>query len=156
AKFHLSTGEKIWDFSGNVWEWVDWTLGGELTSGPTTCPETWVTQTHIRSSCPELSMKDYSSNKQLSIFSDENEISLGLFMGGSGGAAIRGGSENDEISDSPAGVFALNLKYPSSYVSLGPHSGSPYIGFRCVYRNRRPGPNSHDRHIRIHSAITSP
>ncbi len=39
AKHTLSNGEEIYDLSANVSEWTDWSLGGGLTSGPTTCPD---------------------------------------------------------------------------------------------------------------------
>jgi len=118
----LSNGDEIWDFSGHVWEWVDWNLTTPgLQLGPKTCSASFV---------------DFSVAANYScLIGLENQVfpatpnvtyveALGSFFGGTGGAAIRGGVWG---SGSTSGAFALSLGLNES------HSYSN-IGFRCVYR----------------------
>lgn len=121
----LSNGEVIWDFSGNVWEWVDWsnsTPGLQL--GPVTCNGSWVDFPDV------LSDPCYTNSELLSkeVFPATSSASslegFGKFIGGTGGAARRGGHFND---GNRVGAFALRL-------SNGTATSAVSIGFRCVYR----------------------
>jgi formylglycine-generating enzyme required for sulfatase activity len=118
----LSNGETIWDFSGNVWEWTDWSLGGALTSGPTTC--TFAEFPSV--SCGALSAAEYMpGNPGGAPAANYNTgYGLGIFGGGSGGAAVRGGSRGWGFYN---GVFTLAF-------SFGPGVTYADYGFRCVFR----------------------
>jgi len=120
----LSNGEEIWDLSGNVWEWVDWshtTPGLDL--GPTTCAASWVQFPDV------LADTCYTggallSNQVFPATSNGSSVEgFGRFYGGSG-AARRGGLWN---YGSLAGAFALYVN------SSAAGTGTP-LGFRCVYR----------------------
>jgi hypothetical protein len=121
----LSNGEEIWDFSGNVWEWVDWSYtNAGLDLGPTTCATSWV-------QFPELvSDACYTggallSNQVFPATSNGSSVEgFGRFYGGSGGAAVRGGGSSD---GSYAGAFTLDFTHSAAAV------GGEF-GFRCVYR----------------------
>ena len=121
----LSNGEEIWDLSGNVWEWVDWshtTPGLDL--GPTTCAASWVQFPDV------LADTCYTggallSNQVFPATSNGSSVEgFGRFYGGSGGAALRGGNWD---GGSRAGAFTLNLNTSTT------DSGTD-LGFRCVYR----------------------
>jgi formylglycine-generating enzyme required for sulfatase activity len=121
----LSNGEEVWDLSGNVWEWVDWshtTAGLDL--GPTTCAASWVQFPDV------LADTCYTGGALLSnqVFpATSNGTSVegfGRFYGGSGGAALRGG---DWRIGSNAGAFTLYLSYSTTNTNTT-------VGFRCVYR----------------------
>jgi len=120
----LSNSEEIWDLSGNVREWVDWSASTPgLQLGPTTCALSWVEFTALPSdSCYGGAL---SANEVLPATSNGSSVEgLGRFYGGSGGAAFRGGNWND---GSNAGAFTLVLYYSSTATRTN-------FGFRCVYR----------------------
>lgn len=113
----LSNDSVIWDLAGNVWEWVDWNPNGTSYSSATTgCSSSW---NEFSSTCGLLSANQYLPSPLYT--STQN---FGKWLGGSGGAALRGGVWFD---GSNAGVFAL-------YLSLGSGSSGGDVGFRCVYR----------------------
>ncbi len=112
----LSNGSEIWDFAGNVWEWVDWSTTAGFTSGPTNGTASWQELTSLSGSVTSNDLQTsggYTSTQQ-----------AGRWYGGSGGAALRGGYWNHGTN---AGAFALVLGNSSSGTLA-------YIGFRCVYR----------------------
>lgn len=116
----LSTGEEIWDFAGNVWNWVDWVKGGgSLDLGPTSCTAAWTELDNV--SCGAL---DENRDLRASNPAYNSAQGVGQFYGGSGGAARRGGRWN---YGSVSGAFSLNLFNSAS------HSNTD-IGFRCVWR----------------------
>jgi formylglycine-generating enzyme required for sulfatase activity len=120
----LSNGQIIWDIAGNVWEWTNWTLGGALTSGPTSCAGAW-TQFPF-ASCGAMSAVDYMPLNPAGVLSTNynSNYGLGQFYGGTGGATLRGGRW---LNGTEAGVFAL-------YLFNGPSNTGSNIGFRCVFR----------------------
>jgi hypothetical protein len=113
----LSNGSTIWDFSGNVWEWVDWDSGSAgFTTGPTNGTASWQALTSLSGSVTANDLQSsggYTSSQ-----------SFGQWYGGSGGAALRGG---DWGNGAYAGAFTL-------YLSSSTADTSTNIGFRCVYR----------------------
>ncbi len=114
---YLSSGRKIWDFVGNTWNWVDWTIGGDLESGPRDCPEEWKSIEQFE--CSSLSIQDIGPS------ASEIKVSLGYgqVYGGSGGAALRGGPRPWFAS----GPFALIL-------AAMPDGAGDFFGFRCARR----------------------
>ena len=122
AKYTLSNAEEIFDLSGNVLEWTDWdkdTLGFQL--APIGCLASW---TEIPSvSCGALLDSDFNSING-SYTSTEG---AGLFYGGFGGAAQRGGDHNDT---NRVGPYMLHLSSARANINLS-------VGFRCVYRPQR-------------------
>lgn len=115
---YLTNGYQIWDFGGNVAEWVDWINSGGYDLGPTTCTASWLELNSV--SCGALASADYLPNNS-SYTSTEG---FGQFFGGTGGAVRRGGfwSETNK-----AGIYALNFQSTSS-------TSATTLGFRCVYR----------------------
>jgi formylglycine-generating enzyme required for sulfatase activity len=130
ASLTLDNGEVIWDLSGNVWEWTDWTLGGALSTN--------MSQGNKPSEggTPTASWKEFTVIDTFSALAPAESIlpddpsfnanhGMGRYYAGTyGGAALRGGSWS---SGTDAGAFALGLYYSSS-------STSTYVGFRCVIR----------------------
>ncbi len=115
----LSNGEVIWDFSGNVWEWVDWShTAAGFQEGPKTCAASWTQLPNV--SCGDLSSSQYMP----SITNLDSSNGVGRFYGGSGGAAHSGG---DWSVGTLSGAFALNFSDSASNTRA-------YTGFRCVYR----------------------
>jgi hypothetical protein len=125
----LSNGQTIWDLAGNAWEWTDWTLGGALTSGPTSCPGAQFPAQFPSVSCGALSAADFMPGNPGGVATADynSNYGLGYFFGGSGGAAHRGGDYffNELYNLAFAGVFSLNL---------GDGSAKWSVGFRCVFR----------------------
>jgi hypothetical protein len=126
AGMFLASGEIVWDLSGNVQEWVDWTVGGPADIGPTdavaTCASTDIEISSISSNndCPTLVAADYlPQDPTLS-----STQGVGKFYGGAGGAIVRGGTF---LNTNTAGIYRLTTNsVPGNLVSG--------IGFRCVYR----------------------
>ncbi|MCT4643071.1 MAG: SUMF1/EgtB/PvdO family nonheme iron enzyme [Bacteriovoracaceae bacterium] len=117
AKHTLSSGDTIFDISGNIDEMVDWdkdTIGFQL--GPTGCFGGEL------SSSPCGSLVDADYNTQNGGYNRTNGV--GWFNGGFGGAAWRGGSWQ---SVNYAGAFSLS--FSGSAIGSG-----QWTGFRCVYR----------------------
>ena len=118
----LSNSEEIWDFSGNVWEWVDWNASiPSFQEGPKTCAASWV-------EFPVAAFYECLSGLADQVFpANSNGSSVeafGLFYGGPNGAAMRGGDWDD---GSYVGAFALYLGSSTTHASAN-------RGFRCVYR----------------------
>ncbi len=120
----LANGEVIWDFSGNVSEWVNWSLGSTLTLGPGSCAAAWTQLPSV--SCAALQAADYVPGNPggVSSASYNSSYGIGLLYGGSGGAGLRGGRWSDGVN---AGIFSLYLAY-------GTLNASSNMGFRCVFR----------------------
>lgn len=121
----LKNGEEIWDFSGNVYEWADWSSSdSSFTLGPRNCTSAWTELNAFNpSSCtvgPVMNTDDYMPL----ITANTSAQNIGRIYGGSGGAALRGGGWD---VGSIAGPFALGL---NSAASNAPAS----VGFRCVWR----------------------
>ena len=118
----LSNGQTIWDFAGNVREWVDWdaTQTG-FTRGPTDASYSSRALNMLVGSVTANDVSPvgtYSPNPQ--------SVGLGVWYSGdfssSRGVTVRG----NYWRDTTGGVFRLNLYQTNS-------SGT-FIGFRCVFR----------------------
>jgi hypothetical protein len=123
---NLSNGSVIWDFSGNIEEWVDWNIAPGYQGSPTTCSTGWSNIQLQGVNCTGLTAADYSPTQ--TTYTSANGIGKFLFESTAGqGTIIRGGSYSDGI-DGPVGIFNLGIWYSSL---TGAESN---IGFRCVYR----------------------
>jgi len=127
--FTLSNSEVVWDFAGNVREWVDWETGGDTyTPGPSTCPYGPMNMLDV--DCAALAPNDYLPANPMGLTvenyyyhyfgkvygtSEENQNN------GGGGGVLRGGAYG--LTD--AGIYYLYLERRPSQVST-------IDGFRCV------------------------
>ncbi|MFP5458062.1 MAG: beta strand repeat-containing protein, partial [Bacteriovoracia bacterium] len=121
ASHLLASSARIWDFSGNVWEWVDWNLSTGLQRGPLSCAASSFELDQV--SCSALIPTDYRPLQAMTSLQG-----AGVFFGGAGGAALRGGNWSSANS---AGAFSLFLSNSTST------AGTPF-GFRCVMRPNTP------------------
>ncbi|MCT4642296.1 MAG: hypothetical protein N4A33_08350 [Bacteriovoracaceae bacterium] len=121
AKHVLSTGDEVFDLSGNVWEFNDWDdLTPGFQAGPTTCAAGSLNSVF----CVELSDSDFNT---LNGNYDQSK-GVGYFYGSSGGVPMRGGDMSHGSSAwNNSGIFTLHL---------GNTAPSPRtnVGFRCVYK----------------------
>jgi len=123
----LSTGAIIWDFTGNVTEWIDWQVAtsqkgyASIDGAPVA---NWREWTQIDSNIALGStMEPKVWQAQGTALTSTNGI--GQYFSGSANpaAANRGGAFNDA---SAAGVYSLNLnETPSAQYQT--------VGFRCAY-----------------------
>ncbi|MEK2690442.1 SUMF1/EgtB/PvdO family nonheme iron enzyme [Bdellovibrio sp. GT3] len=129
--FVLASGNTIWDFSGNVWEWVSDTIYGnsyspDLSSsyGRSYHNNTWDVKPGSKA------LLDFTGMSSV----PANDVYLGNLFGGSSGKVIRGGA-SCITSPGVTGIFAANIgditanetQAPASWgVSIG------NVGFRCV------------------------
>ena len=117
----LSNGELIWDFSGNVWQWVRddiSTLGVDFTGVTNDLDVSVLTGTNQMIFGTGLTLSS-PSTKNLGRFvvpASANAATL------SGAAFARGGAFD---SNDAAGLYAANLSFNPSIVS-------DRVGFRCV------------------------
>ena len=128
--FSLSNGEVIWDFAGNLYEWVDWESGGDtFHPGPNTCPYVGPPQELYDVDCPALSPDDYMPANPAGIEVYSFEIyGVGSILGsppydpGARGYAARGG---DCSYKKYAGIYAVDFGSEADD-EVGNR------GFRCV------------------------
>jgi formylglycine-generating enzyme required for sulfatase activity len=131
AKLVLQNNSEIYDFVGNVNEWVDWVSGGSFDHAPSSCPLMGNVNIYVWT-CADVSLNSYMPGNPANI-SDYGSIhgnGLGKEFGSSTtlqGAAYRGGSYYSATGYGFAGLFALGLNYDDSTAMF-------QTGFRCVYR----------------------
>lgn len=116
----LKNGEVIWDFSGNVNEWTDWSASdSSFTLGPICLDKG--TEQFQSVSCVGLDDASFMPFNA----AHTSAQNIGMFKGGSGGAAARGGYAR---FGSNSGVYTLYLEDDAA--------SSPFwgTGFRCVFR----------------------
>jgi hypothetical protein len=124
----LSTGGELWDFTGNLWHWIDWQLGSGGFSTAPNCTDGLVKVHDADFNCAG------GISKSTHLFPDDDHLAnsdaygIGYFLGGNNGAARRGGSYD---LGSLVGLFTLRLDSDNS-TSHGD------TGFRCVYRPSSP------------------
>ena len=134
ARHTLSNGNQIWDFAGNLTEWVDTGSNDQddVQLGPINCTDGWTEfgSTEICDIEPDgdsdLGEEFYAPGNPANIASASynSDYGLGQFEGGSGGASLRGGSYRNGVF---AGVYSLSF-------SAFDDDTSNQFGFRCVYR----------------------
>lgn len=114
----LSNGEVLWDLSGNVREWVDWTVIDDRASPL----EGWQ---ELLDLVPTAAMPAESFRPVDPTLDVHNGV--GQYYGGTngiGGAAMRGGCFNDR--DTRVGIYSLVLNNPPTF-------NDQRFGFRCVW-----------------------
>ena len=137
ARHTLDNGQVIWDFSGNLWDFIDWDMTNNLGRvSPSVKAYDSADGGPVSSS---LDFTDLDTNTEASsqMFEDSWEPSdssytnsdegVGVYIGGdnsSGGYVIRGGNST---SSSEAGIYTLDLRSESN-------TSNNNTGFRCVYR----------------------
>ncbi len=132
AQMTLDSGEIIWDFSGNVYEWVDWTLGGSLTTDMAQSDKASESGAPSANWIEFNAIGNFTTHFPASALRPSNIIfssiqGVGKYKAGiteGSGAAIRGGAWN---SATDGGIFSLFLDVPSTLPDA-------LIGFRCVLR----------------------
>ena len=113
----LGDGQVIWDFPGNAQEWIDWTLGAPLDPPP---------------NCATADLDAFACNGVVD--DDFNAITgsydrtygVVIIIGGTGGAARRGGQAGDHDLQY-AGIYAMNVNRDPTFTNTS-------TGFRCVKR----------------------
>lgn len=127
----LSNGEVIWDFSGNVWCWVDWKVSRARDRARETSEinDEWCEINDARSRSARMENNDFKSlNPDMN--GGLNMNGLGAYHASSNdkaGAAMRGGSfmYGSYIN----GIYALGMDYAPDQEKL-----PAKIGFRCVWK----------------------
>ena len=142
----LSNGEIIWDFSGNVWEFVEDTFrfipGFEQYTSDAHVYEFPADKTHahfVRTYINTFLAKNEFGPARVYTGNASQGHGLGygfLYPANSHGFILRGGSYQfgtiSEVADqNVAGIFTVNLKGTTTNQKIR----SPYVGFRCVYRS---------------------
>lgn len=136
----LSNGQIIWDFSGNVYEWVDWQVSPAKKAHPfgISPSEAWRQWNTVDTLIGENLDDEMHPHKWASLFVRDingnllpgpidNSNGIGAYWAGnnsSGGFAVRSGAWDTGMD---AGAFLLALSNDST-------SSSMNDGFRCVYR----------------------
>lgn len=125
ASMTLSNGEIIWDFSGNVTEWVDWGMSDVFTRAPVYCDDSWgdITSDFCDGLFLDTDFLPFNP-KAIPTSTYRNTYGIGQIEGGPGGVITRGGAYNYDLY---AGIFNASLSQSSS-------TAREEIGFRCVYR----------------------
>ncbi len=125
----LSNGEILWDFSGNVSEWVDWKQDENVTRVPIYCDDTWsdITPDFCDGAFLDTDFLPFNPlNLDETVYL--NSYGLGQIEGGTGGVLVRGGSYSYEEH---AGIYSVSMAQTEE-------SAREEIGFRCVYRIEHP------------------
>lgn len=117
---NLSTGGVIWDFAGNVSEWVEWSITNTDKASPQAA---WI---DIINSTPTTSMPNWRYwpvNPATTTLTRTNGVG-GYYPGESGsGGYVAGGGHYYNQTD--AGIYALRADLTSS-------TSQTNVGFRCV------------------------
>jgi formylglycine-generating enzyme required for sulfatase activity len=130
--FTLASGNTIWDFGGNAWEWVSDTIYGnsftpDLSSnGPF---KYWYDSYQFPQSSAQ--MLKFTG---MTTVPDSIDYRLGNFFGGSSGLVIRGGAAAMNNAG-VVGIFTANIGDITANELRAPASWSlqmDNVGFRCV------------------------
>jgi formylglycine-generating enzyme required for sulfatase activity len=125
ASHVLSSGEYIFDLSGNLWEWVEWEKDTDLAYPGECNTGGWVINSNVN--CPAWNINSYRPiipNSEISLSRIDN---MGRIISNSGvttRAVTRGAGFGNT---SFAGIFAM-------WGSADRTTGYNTVGFRCVYR----------------------
>jgi formylglycine-generating enzyme required for sulfatase activity/FlaG/FlaF family flagellin (archaellin) len=132
---NLSNNEGIWDFSGNIWEWIDATENDSTVHGKICSVGSGQRSFYDNDGVPECEFqngyaKTDADNIKFEVgplgdYNANNGVGRINSRDISGRVFLRGGSWNDG-SGTFTGVLALSLYN-------GPLVSGPSSGFRCVY-----------------------
>lgn len=111
-------GRVIWDLSGDVQEWIDWTTGDPLDGVPFPCSDGQLPGY----SCTGIVADDFQSTTG----TYDSSIGAGLVVGGNGNAVRRGGQSGDRTLGN-AGMYGFNTNRDRT-------DSFSRTGFRCVFR----------------------
>lgn len=115
----LSNGDEIWDFAGNVWEWIDVSYSEGAKPGPEGSDWSEFNTTSFTLS----QLIDFIPQKAIDEEWDSDQ-GLGMFIrNSSAGGMIRGGGFDPLMG--AGGMFNAHLQFETS-------SSTSTIGFRCV------------------------
>ena len=146
ASLTLSTGEKIWDLSGNVFEWVDWDMKDTLATVTVTSEidkraynsaidlrSRWIQFSELDTNVGENDEMSPMTWQTTNTYTEPNMV--GAYWSGRAnskvGALRRGGGW---LSENAAGPFALGMVSGSLKAET--------TGFRCVYRPKPTEPTT--------------
>lgn len=122
----LTSGEVIWDFSGNVWEIVDWvaeTPNTTITSPNITCNIGWSELSFGIASCPG----DFNYLNVGPIDTSLNSSTgAGKMLADPGTTGVMRGGMYNHYGQDYNGMYALHMNRNNN--------GGGEVGFRCVYR----------------------
>lgn len=125
ASHKLSSGEYIFDLSGNLWEWVEWEKNTALAYPGECNTGGWVLNSAVN--CPAWNVNSYRPiipNSEVSIATINNMGRLTSSSGVATRAVTRGAASGNSTF---TGIFAM---WGSADRTVGYGS----VGFRCVYR----------------------
>jgi len=135
--FYFSTGDVVWDLSGNVWEWTDGSITSNACSDgtmPVPCASAWIQYTSITNfmsvNWTRLPNAAWNSSYGVGQVYVDSNCAYGYDFGNehcgvgdhSTHAFLRGGYWGYGAS---AGAWALDLRY-------APSNAPSSIGFRCA------------------------
>jgi len=128
--FFLADGQVIWDFAGNVWEWVDWYVplaeDRAFPDGEVTDDFVEINLCDATDAMPDESFK--SLNVEMNGLINANRVgrSHPTAVDHDAGAAMRGGNFMHGACNN--GIYALGMGYPpdSDHIICR-------VGFRCVW-----------------------
>jgi hypothetical protein len=134
---YLDNGEIIWDFSGNVWEWIDWylPLASDRARIDGVIDNEYLEVNRAEPISSMMIEKDYKSVNH-SMRDSINANCLGRYhptaVDWIAGVAMRGGNFMHGRYNN--GIYALGMGYGPD-----PDHIDCRVGFRCVYRPEIPG-----------------
>lgn len=126
--FELSNGEVIWDFGGNVFEWIDWSADIGMQYAPGCLDEGEL----FAVVCPDFNPEDY---QPATAGLNNADHGVGVFYdGAAGGGTVRGGDSaafestpGDPIFQNEFGIYTVEMGQDLNFFEVN-------VGFRCVFR----------------------
>jgi hypothetical protein len=128
--FYLADGQVIWDFAGNVWEWVDWYVplaeDRAFPDGEITDDFVEINQCEATDAMPDESYKSLNADMDEIINANRLGRSHPTSVDDDAGTAMRGGNFMHGACNN--GIYALGMGYPPDTDHL-----ICRVGFRCAW-----------------------